>query len=77
MERTIFTDEHDMFRAAYRRFVEREVSPHFDEWERAGIVARELFTKAGAGGFLAMSAPAAYGGGGVRDFHTTPSSPRS
>jgi alkylation response protein AidB-like acyl-CoA dehydrogenase len=68
MERTIFTDEHDLFRAAYRQFVEREVTPYFEEWERAGIVSRELFTKAGASGFLGMSAPAEYGGGGVRDF---------
>ena len=68
MNRTIFTDEHDMFRDAFRRFVSKEITPNIVEWERAGIVPRELFTAAGANGFLAMSAPAEYGGGGMKDF---------
>jgi alkylation response protein AidB-like acyl-CoA dehydrogenase len=68
MDRTIFTDEHDLFRASFRRFVEREVTPYYEQWEQAGIVPRELFTKAGAHGFLGMSAPTEHGGGGVRDF---------
>ena len=68
MKRTIFTDEHDMFRDAFRRFVDKEITPNIVEWDRAGIVPRALFTAAGANGFLAMSAPAEYGGGGTKDF---------
>lgn len=68
MRRTIFTEEHDMFRAAFRQFVEREISPNIDQWERDGIVPRELFAKAGASGFLAMDVPEADGGGGAEDF---------
>jgi alkylation response protein AidB-like acyl-CoA dehydrogenase len=68
VKRTIFSDEHDMFRSAFRQFIAREVAPNFEAWEQAGIVSRELFTKAGTAGFLAMAAPAEHGGGGVRDF---------
>ena len=68
MRRTIFTDEHDMFRAAFRQFVEKEIVPHHDQWERDGIVPRELFTAAGASGFLGIDVPEAYGGGGTEDF---------
>ncbi|HLT70302.1 MAG TPA: acyl-CoA dehydrogenase family protein [Acidimicrobiales bacterium] len=68
MRRTLFTDEHELFRASVRRFIENEVVPHNDRWERQGIVDRSLFTGAGAHGFLGMAVPAEYGGGGVDDF---------
>ena len=68
MRRTIFTDEHEMFRAAFRQFVDQEIVPHHLRWEADGIVPRELFTTAGAAGFLGTDVPEAYGGGGVEDF---------
>ncbi len=68
MKRAIFNDEHAMFRDAFRRFVEKEITPNFLAWEQAGIVPRELFAAAGANGFLALQAPEAFGGGGTRDF---------
>jgi alkylation response protein AidB-like acyl-CoA dehydrogenase len=68
MERTGFEDEHHMFREAFRTFVDREMVPNRDRWEEAGIVDRELFAKAGASGFLAMSIPEEFGGAGVHDF---------
>jgi len=68
MERTLFTDEHDLFRAAFRQFVEQEIVPHHLDWEREGLVPRELFRKAGAAGFLGMDVPEVHGGGGVEDF---------
>ena len=68
MRRTLFTDEHDEFRASFRRFVDQEIVPHHLDWERDGIVPRELFAKAGANGFLGTDVPEAYGGGGVEDF---------
>ncbi len=68
MDRTLFTDEHRMFRDAVRRFIEKEIAPHHDQWEKDGIVPRDLWLKAGAQGFLCMDAPEAYGGGGVKDF---------
>ena len=68
MERAIFSDEHLMFRDAFRRFVEKEITPHFLDWERDGIVPRSLFASAGANGFLALQAPQSHGGGGTQDF---------
>ena len=68
MRRTLFTDEHDLFRDAVRQFVEREIVPHHEQWERDGIVPRELFATAGAAGFLGMDVPEEHGGGGVDDF---------
>jgi alkylation response protein AidB-like acyl-CoA dehydrogenase len=68
MQRTIFDEQHLMFRDSFRRFIEKEVTPHFDDWERDGIVPRELFELAGANGFLALQAPEQWGGGGTSDF---------
>jgi alkylation response protein AidB-like acyl-CoA dehydrogenase len=68
MDRTLFTDEHDLFRESVRAFFDREVVPHHDQWEDDGIVPRELFTKAGQAGMLGFQAPAEHGGGGVDDF---------
>ncbi|HEX2850747.1 MAG TPA: acyl-CoA dehydrogenase family protein, partial [Acidimicrobiales bacterium] len=68
MERDLFDDEHDQFRDSVRKWLEKEVVPHHLEWERAGVVPRELFRQAGALGFLGMAVPEEYGGGGVDDF---------
>jgi alkylation response protein AidB-like acyl-CoA dehydrogenase len=71
MLRHLFEDVHEDFRASFRTFLEREVigdEGRYGEWERAGIMPREVFARAGAGGFLAMSVPERYGGAGVEDF---------
>src|SRR6516165_3408591 len=71
MLRTLFEDVHEDFRASFRTFLEREVQGEqgrYGEWERAGIVPREVFARAGAGGFLGMAVPERYGGAGVEDF---------
>ncbi len=68
MRRSIFTEDHELFRQSVRTFIEREVTPNFERWDRDGIVDRELFTAAGAAGFLGMDAPEQFGGGGVEDF---------
>jgi len=68
VRRTLFTEEHDLFREAIRQFAEREIAPYYEEWELAGITPRELFTKAGANGFLGMDVEEEYGGGGATDF---------
>jgi alkylation response protein AidB-like acyl-CoA dehydrogenase len=71
MRRTLFQDVHEDFRASFRTFLEREVigdEGRYGEWERAGIVPREVFELAGRGGFLGMAVPEPYGGAGVEDF---------
>ena len=56
MKRTLFEEDHEAFRASFRKFVEAEIVP------------RELFATAGRSGFLGIEIPEEYGGGGVRDF---------
>lgn len=68
MERTLFEEEHKMFRDAFRRFVEKEITPYHDQWEKDGVVSRDVWLKAGENGFLGMQVPEEYGGGGVDDF---------
>ncbi|HMM54491.1 MAG TPA: acyl-CoA dehydrogenase family protein, partial [Candidatus Desulfobacillus sp.] len=64
-ERTLFKEEHALFRDAARRFMEAEVQPHRERWEEQGYVDREVWRKAGAAGFLCPSMPEAYGGAGA------------
>ena len=68
MKRTIFTEEHLLFRDAFRHFVEKEMAPHNEQWEKDGEISRELWLKAGQQGFLGMSVPEEYGGAGADDF---------
>ncbi|MFN3983065.1 MAG: acyl-CoA dehydrogenase family protein [Caldilinea sp.] len=68
MKRTVYTDEHLMFRDAFRRFVEREIAPHHAQWEHDGIVPRSVWRKAGELGFLCFEAPEELGGIGERDY---------
>jgi alkylation response protein AidB-like acyl-CoA dehydrogenase len=68
MKRTIYDGDHELFRDSARAFAERELVPHVEEWERAGIVPREVFTRAGEAGLLGMAVPEAFGGAGVEDF---------
>jgi alkylation response protein AidB-like acyl-CoA dehydrogenase len=66
--RAIFTDEHEDFRESVGRWIDNEVVPHFDQWEKDGIVPREVFAAAGANGFIGTQIPEQYGGAGVDDF---------
>lgn len=68
MDRTLFEPEHESFRDTVRTFLEKEVAPHHDDWERDGIVPREVWTKAGELGLLGFMMPEEFGGGGVSDF---------
>jgi alkylation response protein AidB-like acyl-CoA dehydrogenase len=71
MRRTLFDEVHEDFRASFRTFLEREVvgeEGRYGEWERAGIVPREVFALAGRGGFLGMAVPERHGGAGAEDF---------
>ncbi|HCT8840735.1 acyl-CoA dehydrogenase [Pseudomonas aeruginosa] len=57
-----FDESHQLIRDSVRRFVEREVLPHIDEWEEAEEFPRELYLKAGAAGILGIGYPEACGG---------------
>jgi len=68
MERTLFDEEHRLFRETVREFLTREVVPHHDKWESEGIVPREVWKKAGELGLLGFAVPEEYGGPGIDDF---------
>jgi len=68
MQRKHYDAEHTAFADAVRTFLDKEVVPHFLDWERDGLTPREMFTAAGRGGFLGMAIPEQYGGGGVDDY---------
>ncbi len=65
IERTLFREEHKRFREYVRHFMEREVVPYHAQWERDGVVPRELWHKAGSAGLLCCTVPKAYGGAGL------------
>ncbi len=60
-----FTEEHEEFREVARKFFETEVAPKHPEWEKQGMVSREVWKKAGDMGLLCPDVPAEDGGGGV------------
>ncbi len=56
--------EIDLFRETLRRFLEKEVAPHYDQWEREQLFPRELWSRLGENGFLCVDVPEEYGGFG-------------
>ena len=63
--RTIYAEEHEIFRASVRKFLEHECAPHHERWEEEGNIDREVWNKAGAQGFLCPTVPEEYGGAGT------------
>ncbi|MEV5496486.1 acyl-CoA dehydrogenase family protein [Nonomuraea fuscirosea] len=68
MRRDLFDEEHLLFRETVREFMAREVVPHHQQWEKEGIVPREVWKKAGELGMFGFSVPEEYGGAGITDF---------
>src|SRR2546422_9024418 len=61
----IFNEQHEMFRAAIRQFIEREIMPHVEEWEAAGRMQRSIWPRLGELGFLGVEHDERYGGSGA------------
>ena len=70
IERTIFSEGHDIFRESVAKFYEREIVPHREEWEKAGVISREAWLKAGTAGLLCPTVPEEYGGAGADRFYS-------
>jgi acyl-CoA dehydrogenase len=62
--KSLFQEEHEIFRDSYRRFLETEADAHVDEWLAEGKVPKEFWLKAGEQGFLGVGVPEEYGGPG-------------
>ncbi|MEQ8232412.1 MAG: acyl-CoA dehydrogenase family protein [Gammaproteobacteria bacterium] len=67
--RDVFSEEHEIFRASVRRFVEREIVPYHAAWEADGVVSREVWRAAGEHSLLCPFVPEAYGGAGGDFLH--------
>lgn len=68
MQKHLLEEEHLLFQGAFRVFIQKEITPYHDQWEKDGLVSREVWKKAGANGFLCMDLPEEYGGFGIKDF---------
>lgn len=69
-DRTIFSEDHNIFRQSVARFVEEEMVPYHDQWEEDGIVPKSLWLKAGEAGLLCLTVPEEYGGAGGDRLHS-------
>ena len=68
MKTSLYDAEHDAFRDTVRAFVAKHISPFHGDWEKAGVVDRQVWIEAGKQGLLGIDVPQEYGGGGVSDF---------
>jgi acyl-CoA dehydrogenase len=66
--RGLFTDEQEDFRLLIREFIEKEVVPHYGEWEKLGHIPREFFKRLGDIGVMGMAIPEEFGGSGNTDY---------
>src|SRR5829696_6904929 len=68
MKRLIFEPEHEQLRETTKQYLEREVAPNTERWERDRIVDRSAYIAAGKYGLIGFNMPEEYGGGGSDDF---------
>jgi alkylation response protein AidB-like acyl-CoA dehydrogenase len=68
MARDLFGPEHDDLRESFGRFLDSEIVPGYEQWERDGIIPRDVLRRVGELGFLAFAVPEEHGGPGIEDF---------
>jgi len=62
MHSAYFTEEHHLFREGFRTFLQTEVVPHLEEWEKTGTISKEIWPKFGEMGYFGIRYPEKYGG---------------
>ena len=65
-----FTEEHQLFRASFRDFLQKEVVPYIEQWEKSGTIDRFIWKKFGEMGFFGINYPVQYGGMNLDLFYT-------
>jgi alkylation response protein AidB-like acyl-CoA dehydrogenase len=68
MKRTIYTEDHEAFRASVRTWLDREVRPRLDDFIDEKAIPRDVWISAGKQGFLGLEIPAAHGGSQAGDY---------
>ncbi len=70
MSNIYFTEEHEFFRKSFKDFLQKEVVPHIEKWEKTGTIDRFIWEKFGEMGYFGLATPEAYGGMGLDIFYT-------
>lgn len=70
MNSMYFAEEHLLFRKSLQDFLQKEVVPHIETWEKTGTIDRFIWKKFGDMGFLGIAYPEAYGGLNLDLFYT-------
>ena len=65
-----FTEEHEAFRASFKEFLQKEVVPHIEKWEKTGTIERFIWKKFGEMGYFGLSTPEEFGGLDLDLFYT-------
>ena len=68
LKRTLFEEDHEMFREMAAEFNTRAVAPHYAQWDQEHIMSRGLWTAAGEQGLLGLAVPEDFGGMGMSDY---------
>ncbi|HEY3737849.1 MAG TPA: acyl-CoA dehydrogenase family protein [Jatrophihabitans sp.] len=68
--RTLFDSDHELFRESVQRFIAKEITPHYAQWEKDGVVPRGVWLEAGRMGLLCPTVPEQYGGPGGDFLHS-------
>ncbi len=68
MDRSIYDDDHETFRASVKEFLDREVIPQVEEHAEAHSIPRDFWLAAGKQGFLGLEIPEEYGGSEAGDY---------
>jgi len=70
MDSMYFTEEHEVFRASFKDFLQKEVVPHIEKWEKTGTIERFIWKKFGEMGYFGLSTPEEFGGMDLDLFYT-------
>ncbi|SKB60798.1 hypothetical protein SAMN05660776_2069 [Salegentibacter holothuriorum] len=70
MNTMYFTEEHELFRKSFKDFLQKEVVPHIDKWEKSGTIERFIWKKFGEMGYFGLNQPEEYGGMDLDIFYT-------
>jgi len=70
MNSIYFKEEHELFRKSLKDFLQKEVVPHIEKWEKTGTIERFIWKKFGEMGFFGIAYPESYGGMNLDLFYT-------
>lgn len=68
MQRTLYTEDHEAYRNTVREFLNREVVPFHEDWERERWIDRTVFARAAKAGIYALQVGQEYGGAEEPDY---------